>query len=71
MSQTSTNLIPLPAAAFRLRRSWASTYALLLQGELRGERRGSRWFVREADVEQFERNSREPTRSRAIVTAGA
>lgn len=48
-------VIPLPAAALRLRKSWAVCWRLMLEGQPRGEKRGSRYFVRLDDVERFER----------------
>ena len=50
--------IPLPHAAIRLRVSWAMAYRLLLGGELQGEQRRGRWYVKEEDVQRLEAQSR-------------
>ncbi len=50
-----TKMIPLPAAAFRLRLPWMKAYDLVLRGRLTGEQRGARWWVRESDVARVER----------------
>lgn len=37
--------VPLSDAAMRLQLSWHQAYRLLLQGALRGSRRGVKWYV--------------------------
>lgn len=49
--------VPLPQAALRLQKSWHRTYRLLLGGELKGEQRDGRWYVREEDVQRLEAQS--------------
>ena len=55
--EKSEPTIALPQAALRLARSWHQTYQLLLGGELRGEQRNGRWYVREEDVQRLEAQS--------------
>ena len=42
--------VPLPDAAFRLKRTWQQAYRQLLAGKLRGRRVGSRWYVAESEL---------------------
>jgi hypothetical protein len=50
-------LIPLALASFRISRPYPSTYSLALGGAFGGlERRGSRWFVPAAGVEDYLRS---------------
>ena len=49
--------IPLPQAAARLGLTWHATYALLLKGAIKGEWRGTRWWVEDTSLEQYEREA--------------
>lgn len=53
MTQNPNKSIPLPVTAHRLRVSWAQAWRLLLSGELKGEKRGCRWFVFEESLEEL------------------
>ena len=55
-------MVTLPMAAFRLELSYMQVYRMVLAGKLRGERRGSRWYVRSDDVERLKRCERDPNR---------
>jgi hypothetical protein len=46
------DLIALPAAAQRLGMSWSRTWRRVLTGELEGEQRDGRWYVRREAVER-------------------
>jgi hypothetical protein len=47
-------LIPLALASFRISRPYPSTYSLALNGAFGGlERRGGRWLVPAAGVEEY------------------
>lgn len=46
------NWIPLAEAAQRLGVSWGRAWRLLLTGELAGEKRSGRWWVRLSDVDR-------------------
>lgn len=48
-------LIGLAEAAVRLKRPYQDVHRLLCTGVLQGEKRGGRWFVREATVEEIVR----------------
>ncbi len=56
----SNEEIDLVTAAQRLRLSWHTTHRLVLQGQLRGERRNGHWFVVEADVERLAEQRTKP-----------
>lgn len=50
-------LIPLALASFRISRPYPSTYSLALRGAFGGlERRGGRWLVPAAGVEDYLRS---------------
>jgi hypothetical protein len=54
-----STLIPLPDVAHRLALPWAAAWALLLRGQLQGEKRGGRWYVTTASVEKLRRRRAE------------
>ncbi len=48
-------MIGLAEAAVELGLPYQDTHRLLLTGKIGGEKRGSRWFVRIADVERLKK----------------
>jgi hypothetical protein len=60
--------IPLPDAAVALKQRSQSVHSLVQLGQLRSERRGSRWFVAKEDVDRV---LREAARAAADQPAGA
>jgi hypothetical protein len=57
-------LIGLGVAAARLGVAYRAAYDLMLTGQLRGIRRGSRWLVTVASVEATQRRLRRRSKSR-------
>jgi len=53
-------MIGLAEAAHRLGIAYQDAHRLLLTGRLRGEKRGSRWYVRVADVDAMLRERPQP-----------
>lgn len=49
----ATGEMPLSLAAQTLGISWARAWRLVLSGELKGERREGRWWVRRASVQAY------------------
>lgn len=50
-------LVPLPAAAVRLRMTWGQVYNAMLAGRLVGLRRGTRWYVTDDSVARLARDN--------------
>ena len=63
--QPLTGLVPLPEAAFVLRRGWKWTLNAILRGDLDAERRivgprgGARWYVRTTSLKRLAQRLRQ------------
>jgi len=63
-TERRTTMIGLAEAAARMKIGYQDAHRALLLGKLRGEKRGSRWFVRCTDVERLVRQRAAARRSR-------
>ena len=57
MSNSNETEIPLALAAHRLHLSWSRAWRKVLAGELEGEQRGGRWYVKKGSVERLAKES--------------
>jgi hypothetical protein len=55
-NQHTSDGIPLPAVAARLRMSWSQAFNAVLSGKLRGKQQSNgRWLVEEASIAEYQR----------------